>query len=84
MKITERISTILLVIVGAVAIGSAICYKTHIIHNNIPDAPFATIMIDVDGKVVYDKRTGVEYFKSAHSMTVLVDKDGKPMIYNEE
>lgn len=84
MKITERISTIMLVIMGAVLIGSVICHNTHIIHNNISDAPFITIMGDADGTVVYDGRTGVEYFKSAHSMTVLVDKDGKPMIYNEE
>lgn len=38
------------------------------------------------GRVVYDTRTGVEYWLScgtynSGSLTLLVDKDGKPLIY---
>lgn len=35
--------------------------------------------------VVYDKTTNVEYYKGAYgNMCVLVDKDGKPLIYKEK
>ena len=48
---------------------------------------FVTISDEFYGKVIYDKRTGVEYWYSCgHSntgtLTMLVDKDGKPLIYD--
>lgn len=46
-----------------------------------------TISHEYLGDIVYDKRTGVEYWRSygaynSGSLTLLVDKDGKPLIYN--
>ena len=50
---------------------------------------FRVISEEADGKIVYDTRTGVEYWKSWSSytygnLTVLVDKDGKPLIFKGE
>lgn len=59
-------------------------YWTHSGTSKIADMQFEAIGRDTDGLVVYDKRTGVEYYKAPNCMTVLVDKGGKPMIYNEE
>ena len=41
------------------------------------------------GEIIYDTRTGVEYWMSYSddnygNLTLLVDKDGKPLIYEEE
>lgn len=46
---------------------------------------FKTISSETYGRVVYDKRTGVEYWISygySNVLTVLVDEDGKPLIYD--
>jgi uncharacterized protein YcfL len=48
---------------------------------------FKTISKEVNGEVIYDTRTGVEYWRSASvyncgNLTVLVDADGKPLVYN--
>ena len=50
---------------------------------------FRVISEEVDGKIVYDTRTGVEYWESWASytygnLTVLVDEDGKPLIFKGE
>lgn len=37
-----------------------------------------------DGTLYYDVKTGVEYFGKDRGMTVLLDADGKPIIYKEE
>ena len=46
---------------------------------------FVIISQDVYGDVVYDERTGVEYWRSKGNangtLTLLVDKDGNPLIY---
>jgi len=46
---------------------------------------FRTISNEGNGKIVYDTRTGVEYWISygySHVLTVLVDAEGKPLIYD--
>lgn len=45
---------------------------------------FKTISDDLHGSIIYDTRTGVEYWKSDDYsiLTVLVDADGKPLIYD--
>lgn len=48
---------------------------------------FVTITNEYCGKVVYDIRTGVEYWMSvgaynAGNLTPLIDADGKPLIYD--
>ena len=47
---------------------------------------FKTLFKEDGGYVVYDIRTGVQYWKSTGaynygSMTLLVDADGRPLIY---
>lgn len=47
---------------------------------------FKTLFKEDGGHVVYDIRTGVQYWKSTGaynygSMTLLVDADGRPLIY---
>lgn len=46
---------------------------------------FRTISNEINGEIVYDTRTGVEYWISkgySNVLTVLVDADGKPLIYD--
>lgn len=48
---------------------------------------FVTISNEYGGKVIYDTRTGVEYWISigtynSGNLTPLIDADGKPLIYD--
>lgn len=48
---------------------------------------FKTILSEEYGDIIYDTRTGVEYWCSTAaynrgSLTMLVDADGKPLIYD--
>ena len=46
---------------------------------------FKTISEEVNGRIIYDTRTGIEYWMSygySNVLTVLVDADGKPLIYD--
>lgn len=50
---------------------------------------FIRISSEYSGDVIYDSRTGVQYWRSsggynAGTLTMLVDVDGKPLIYKEE
>ncbi len=48
---------------------------------------FKVLTSNQDGKIVYDTRTGVQYWRTndySRSMTLLVDAEGKPLIYMEE
>ena len=38
----------------------------------------------VEGNLVVDRQTGVEYWLMDERLTLLVDKDGKPVIYKGE
>ena len=49
---------------------------------------FRTLYEESYGSVIYDTRTGVQYWRSEGysnwgTLTVLVDEEGKPLIYNE-
>ena len=53
------------------------------------EAQFVLISKEDFGDVVYDKRTGVEYWRSmsgynSGNLTLLVDRDGNPLIYAGE
>ena len=53
------------------------------------DTYFIRIRSEYGGDIIYDSRTGVQYWKSEGtynrgSLTMLVDTDGKPLIYKEE
>jgi hypothetical protein len=46
---------------------------------------FKTISDEVNGRIIYDTRTGIEYWMSygySNVLTVLVDADGNPLIYD--
>lgn len=50
---------------------------------------FIRISEEYGGDIIYDSRTGVQYWRSSGAynngtLTVLVDADGKPLIYKEE
>ena len=49
---------------------------------------FKTLYEEDCGRVVYDTRTGVQYWMSlgtynCGNLTLLVDENGKPLLYNE-
>ena len=56
---------------------------------NSYDTYFIRISSEYGGDIVYDSRTGVQYWRSNGSynhgsLTVLLDADGKPLIYKGE
>lgn len=60
--------------------------ETFVYQETIESNYFKTLSIEKYGSIVYDTRTGVEYWLSSGSynfgsLTLLVDKDGKPLIY---
>lgn len=60
----------------------------RITSNAMSETCFKPLFKDDDGIVVYDIRTGVQYWKTTNlynygSLTLLVDEEGKPLIYNE-
>lgn len=62
--------------------------ETFVYQETIESNYFKTVSIEKFGVIVYDTRTGVEYwlssgFNNYGSLTLLVDKDGKPLIYTE-
>lgn len=53
------------------------------------DTYFVRISSESGGDIVYDSRTGVQYWKSGGAynygtLTTLIDADGKPLIYKGE
>lgn len=84
----KKIKISLLIIIGIILTGWLL--KDVTISNNYAENKrFVTIQKEPNGKVMYDKQTKVEYFmfggyKDGGGITVLVDKDGKPLIYREE
>lgn len=53
------------------------------------NAYFIRISSEYGGDIIYDSRTGVQYWRSSGAyntgtLTLLVDVDGKPLIYKEE
>ena len=84
----KKIIISLLIIIGIVLTGWLL--KDVTISNNYAENErFVIIQKERNEKVMYDKETKVEYFmfndyKCGGGITVLVDKDGKPLIYGEE
>lgn len=83
-----KIKISLLIIIGIVLTGWLL--KDITISNNYAENErFVIIQQERNRKVMYDKETKVEYFmfndyKCGGGITVLVDKDRKPLIYGEE
>lgn len=84
----KKIIISLLIIIGIVLTGWLL--KDVTISNNYAENErFVIIQKERNGKVMCDKETKVKYFmfndyKCGGGITVLVDKDGKPLIYGEE
>ena len=84
----KKIIISLLMMIGIVLTGWLL--KDVTISNNYAENErFVIIQQRYDEKVMYDKETKVEYFmfgdfKCGGGITVLVDKNGKPLIYGEE
>lgn len=49
-----------------------------------PEYRFLPIQKWENNAVVYDTETGVQYFVMNGTMTVLVDTEGKPLLYSSE
>lgn len=84
----KKIIISLLIIIGVVLTGWLL--KDITISNNYAENErFVIIQQESYGKVMYDKETKVEYFmfggyKIGGGITVLVDKNGKPLLYEGE
>ena len=84
----KKIIISVLIMIGIVLTGWLL--KDVTISNNYAENErFVIIQQRYDEKVMYDKETKVEYFmfggfRDGGGITVLVDKDGKPLIYGEE
>lgn len=82
MKIYKVILLILIVI-----LLNLLMVRIHIIESNTtieviePEYRFLPIQKWINNMIVYDTKTGVEYFVMNGSMTLLVDADGKPLLY---
>ena len=62
--------------------------ETFVYQETIESNYFKTLSVESFGSIVYDTRTGVEYWVSrgaynSGSLTLLIDKDGRPLIYTE-
>jgi hypothetical protein len=84
----KKIIISLLIIIGIVLTGWLL--KDVTISNDYAENErFVIIQQEYNGKVMYDKETKVEYFmyggyKVGGGITVLVDKDGKPLLFGGE
>ena len=61
------------------------CSNEGVVNETAPEY-FTTISDELYGSVVYDSRTGVQYWMSDSTynrgnLTMLCDADGKPLIY---
>lgn len=77
----KKIVILLAVFISGLVIG---CTSSH--SRAMSEECFKTLFKEDGGYVVYDIRTGVQYWKSIGaynygSMTLLVDADGRPLIY---
>lgn len=77
----KKIVILLAVFISGLVIG---CTSSH--SRAMSEECFKTLFKEDGGYVVYDIRTGVQYWKSTEaynygSMTLLVDADGRPLIY---
>lgn len=89
LDIVEKISRALVVIVALVGLGVLI--GISISRNDVQAANTEKRLYNpyiswdyVKGALVVDSQTGVEYWLLENRLTVLVDKDGKPVIYKGE
>lgn len=72
-----------LILVFAALLVMASC--GHNRFETMGDNRFETISYGIGCKLIYDKETKVEYVMGSYgNMCVLVDADGKPLLYQEK
>lgn len=84
MKIKDTVLAVLAIVCFFLLFGLLVAFNIHTEDNN---GQFKFIKYSGDFKIYYDKETKVEYIKKLGNdggLTVRLDKDGKPIIYNEK
>lgn len=84
----SKILTIILVFLVAILFIVSIIFgedvKLETKTEEYPEDRFVKILDYGDNFVMYDKETKVQYFASATGITVLLNQDGKPLLYEGE
>ena len=80
----KKIIIVLAVFISGLVIGFSVNHSRA-----MSEECFKTLYNEKYGDVVYDIRTGVEYWRSdvaynCGSLTLLVDENGKPLVYEGE
>lgn len=69
--------SILLLLVGCSSFN-----KSQIVDRSNNDKTMACVYNDAVALIFVDTRTGVQYLCLSHGATIMVDRDGKPLIYD--
>lgn len=83
-KILTTILVFLVVILFIVALIFGEDVKLETKTEEYPEDRFVKILDYGDNFVMYDKETKVQYFASTTGITVLLNQDGKPLLYEGE
>lgn len=85
MKMKDTVLAVLASVCFFLLFGLFVAFT--IIHNEDNNGQLKLIEYSGNYKIYYDKETKVEYIKEIGKdggLTVRLDKDGKPIIYNEK
>lgn len=84
----SKILTIILVFLVAILFIIALIFGEDVEletkTEEYPEDRFVKILDYGDNFVMYDKETKVQYFASTTGITVLLNQDGKPLLYEGE
>lgn len=83
-KILTTILVFLVVILFIVTLIFGEDVKLETKTEEYPEDRFVKILDYGDNFVMYDKETKVQYFASTTGITVLLNQDGKPLLYEGE
>lgn len=83
-KILTTILVFLVVILFIVTLIFGEDVKLETKTEEYPEDRFVKILDYGDNFVMYDKETKVQYFASSTGITVLLNQDGKPLLYEGE
>lgn len=83
-KILTTILVFLVVILFIVTLIFGEDVKLETNTEEYPEDRFVKILDYGDNFVMYDKETKVQYFASTTGITVLLNQDGKPLLYEGE
>lgn len=83
-KILTTILVFLVVILFIVTLIFGEDVKLETKTEEYPEDRFVKILDYGDNFIMYDKETKVQYFASTTGITVLLNQDGKPLLYEGE